>query len=153
MAGIWVLVCDAGGARVFMAKRRQEGGFQWDLVQELDNPLGRARTSDLVSDKQGRVRQSGSGTAPFIKAQHDAAEVEENRFALELTRLLQHAFDTQVFGQLVIAAPPRFLGAIRHHLHEPVARTVLASIDKDYTHLKGRDLEKRLEAALLGPRT
>ena len=150
MTGTWVLVCDAGGARIFTAKKRREGGFQWDLVQELDNPLGRARTSDLVSDQQGRVRQSGSGTAPFIKAHHDAAEVEEDRFALELTRLLQHAFDTHVFDQLVIAAPPRFLGALRNHLREPVARTVLASLDKDYTHLEGRDLEERLEAAILG---
>ena len=144
----WVLVCDASRARVFAARRSAEDGFHLRLLREFENPAGRARVSDLVSDRPGRVRQSSTGATPSMAAQHDAAEVESDRFAHDLGRHLEQGFDAHDFERVVLVAPPRFLGVLRQKLSDPVARAVRLSLDKDFTMLEERDLEQRMEAVL-----
>jgi protein required for attachment to host cells len=149
MATTWILVGDASRARVYALEK--ENG-PWSLVEELDNPAGRARTSELVSDRAGRQRQSGARTPP-LESHMDAAEQESLRFAERLGHVLQKGYDGHRYGRLVLVAPPRFLGYLRSVLREPVARHVVASFDKDYTHHEERDLRKLLQPHLPAERT
>jgi protein required for attachment to host cells len=135
----WILVSDASRARVFSFDK-DDG--PWRLVEQLEHPLGRARTSDLVSDRAGRQRQIG----PPLSQQTDPAEQESHRFAEKLCHLLQKGSDDHRFARLVLVAPPRFLGYLREILREPVARHVVASLDKDYTLHDERELRR-----LIGP--
>ena len=51
MTTTWILVGDASRARIF-AFDKEDG--PWVLVEQIENPLGRARTSELVTDRAGR---------------------------------------------------------------------------------------------------
>jgi protein required for attachment to host cells len=144
----WILVGDASRARVF-ALDKEDG--PWQLVEEIDHPPGRARVSELVSDRAGRQRQSSVRTPP-LASHTDAAEQESHRFAERLGHLLQKGYDERRFAGLVLVAPPRFLGYLRGVLRDPVTRQVVASLDKDYTHHDERDLRRLVEPHLPAPR-
>lgn len=137
MATTWILVGDASRARIFSLEK-DDG--PWALVEQIENPLGRARTSELVSDRAGRQRQTG----PSLEVQTDPAEHESHRFAEKLAHALQKGYDERRFARLVLAAPPRFLGYLREVMKEPVLRQVVASLDKDYTQLDERELKRLL---------
>ena len=134
----WALVCDASRARVFGFGKIVE---PWTLVEDLSNPVGRARTSSLVEDKAGHM---GPGSQP----RSDPTSVEEERFARRLGELLECGFDEHQYGNLVLVAPPRFLGLLRGSLSAPVARRVTASVDKDLTRCDARELRDRLAGRL-----
>jgi len=135
MATTWILVGDASRARI-LSFDKDDG--PWLVVEQVEHPLGRARTSDLVSDRAGRQREAG----PPASQQTDPAEQESYRFAEQLCHILQKGSDEHRFGRLVLVAPPRFLGYIREVLHEPVAKRVVASLDKDYTHHDEKELRR-----------
>jgi protein required for attachment to host cells len=140
----WLLVCDASRARVFACEKADK---PWTLVEDLSNPTGRARNRELVEDKAGRM---GPGSQPRT----DPASAEEERFADRLGELLESGFDGHRYGDLVLVAPPRFLGLLRASLSAPVARRVTASVDKNLARADPRDLRNRLarKLATLRPR-
>ena len=138
MATTWILVGDASRARIF-AFDKDDG--PWALVQEIDHPLGRARTSELVTDRAGRQREIG----PSLEGHMDPAEQESHRFAEKLGHLVGKGFDEHRYARLLLVAPPRFLGYLRGVLREPVLRHVLRSVDKDYTHHEARELRRLLD--------
>ncbi len=138
MATTWILVGDASRARVFSFDK--EDG-PWILIEEIDHPLGRARTSELVTDRAGRQREVG----PTLETHTDAAEHESHRFAEKLGHFVQKGFDDHRYARLLLVAPPRFLGYLRGVLREPVLRHVMRSVDKDYTHHETRELRRLLD--------
>ncbi|HEX5137738.1 MAG TPA: host attachment protein [Planctomycetota bacterium] len=135
MGTTWILVGDASRARVFSFDKDDA---PWRLLEEIEHPLGRARTSDLVSDRAGRQRQIG----PPLSQHTDPAEQESHRFAERLSHVLQKGCDEHRFTRLVLVAPPRFLGYLRETLREPVARHVVVSLDKDYTLHDEKELRR-----------
>ena len=143
---IWVLSCDASSARILSATRKPDEA--WAVLETIDNPAGRLRTSELVSDQPGRVQQSDSGARPAMEAPTDPADKEEERFARELADHLQRARHEGRFDQLVVSAPPRFLGRLRGHLHATVAGAVLAEVQRDYENASPAEVEKRLRPVL-----
>jgi protein required for attachment to host cells len=134
----WVLVCDASRARVLAFDRAHE---PWTVVEDLSHPAGRARSRELVDDKAGRM---GPGSQPRT----DPASTEEARFAHRLGGLLERGFDDHRYGDLVLVAPPRFLGLLRTSLTAPVARRVTTTVDKDLTRTDPRELRDRLQGRL-----
>jgi protein required for attachment to host cells len=136
----WILVGDASRARIFSLPKDDA---PWVLVEQVENPIGRARTSELVTDRAGRQRQIG----PPLAGHGDAAEQESHRFAEKLGHLLQKGYDERRFTRLVLVAPPRFLGYVRGVLKE-VGKHVVASFDKDYTLHDERDLRRLLTPQL-----
>jgi len=150
MAKTWILVGDAARARIF-AIEKEHG--PWQLVEELDHPAGRARTSELVSDRAGRTRPGEQGARAPGMEHMDAAERESLRFAERLGAVLQQGHDDRSFDRLVVVAPPRFLGSLRSVLRDPVARQIAASLDKDYTHHDERELRRLLAPHLQAERT
>ena len=145
-AETWLLVCDASRARLFSFDPKKDA---LSAVDRIDNPAGRARTHEIVSDKPGQVRQSGrKGQLAAMAAPTDPADVEMQRFARRLGKLLEKGFDDHRFGRLVLVAPPRFLGLLRDELSAPVARCVHETVDKSLVTLEERDLLKRLRSHL-----
>ncbi len=138
VATTWILVGDASRARIF-AFDKEDG--PWVLVAEIDHPPGRARTSDLVTDRAGRQREIG----PPLEGRTDPAEQESHRFAEKLGHLVGKGFDEHRYARLLLVAPPRFLGYLRGVLREPVLRHVVRSTDKDYTHHEVRELRRLLD--------
>ena len=134
MATTWILVGDASRARIFSFEKDDA---PWVLVEQIENPLGRARTSELVTDRAGRQRQIG----PPLAGHMDAAEQESHRFAERLGERLKKGYDERRFERLVLVAPPRFLGYVRGVLRE-VGKHVVKTLDKDYSLHDERELRR-----------
>lgn len=137
----WIVVGDASRARIF-----EEGiAGPWHLCEEFDHPEGRAHTRDVVSDQQGRVRQSGTpGTNAGMAPRTDPADVAAARFARTLAERVDAACHQQAFDKLVLVAPPHFLGALESALGKETARHVTRKVDKDFTHHSAKDVEQHL---------
>jgi protein required for attachment to host cells len=138
----WVLVCDRGHARIFAV---EEGEKNWTLVHNIENPEGRLRAREIDSDKPGRTQESSAFGRRSSKEPHtDPTETEAQRFAEELSELLDRGLTEGAYSRLLVAAPPHFLGILRAHLSEQVEKRLTYSIDHDYTWVNDHELPSRL---------
>lgn len=140
----YILVADASKARIYSAQKARlfnaNNGKDLKLISEHQHDASRKKDIDLVSDRQG---QFGSGT--FVEAT-DPKRHEEDRFAQELTKIISQAHNKKNFHELILIAPPVFMGMINKHLGREVDKLVNIRIEKDYTS----DSEKELVTHLQG---
>lgn len=144
----WVLVADASRAILFRG-----GAAALTVKQEFDNPGGRAKAADLVTDSNGQMSAGGGtpGRGPGAAATTEPKDVEAERFARELADHLKVHVEHDPNVPLVLVAAPQFLGLLRASMSDQVAKHVERSIDKDLTTLGRHDLETRLRAELGKP--
>jgi protein required for attachment to host cells len=140
MRATWVLVCDASKGRLFRVGPRRT---DWQLIRELEHPQGRAKGRDLVTDRPGRVKQSATPLRPAMDSK-PPHQVESEAFAHSISKKLESGLAANAYEQLVLIAPPHFLGLLRAALSETVAKRVQVTFDKDYTALEVRDLAERI---------
>ena len=139
----WILVCDASRARIFSTTGPHK---PWHLKKVFDHPSSRAKSSDLGSDHPGRSMQSSNhGSRSAMEPDTDPKEVEILKFAQELAAELEKNFHANEFSKLVIAAPPHFLGLLRKKIHHSVEKTIVQTIDKEYTNLPEKELMERIQ--------
>jgi protein required for attachment to host cells len=141
---LWILVADAGNARIFDSDGRHE---PLRLLRTLSHERSRTRDADINSDRAGRrgksLGQHGSGTfaLPASVRQHD---VEARHFARELAGIIGSAQDRHDFTALALVAPARFLGLITDSLDPQARKRVVHRMDKDLTHVETRNLDAHL---------
>lgn len=137
----WVLLADEGRARILEAH-----GDALRAVDELTDAAARADNADLRRDAFGR--RAGGGTLPAGNATESAGEDkldhEADAFARRVAARLAEARRAGRFGELRIAAAPRFLGRLRKHLDAEVRGAVVDELDKDLLQLDERELAGRL---------
>lgn len=153
----WVLISDAARARIFESAER---GQVFNLVKSFDHPESRAPNRDLVTDRPGRVQQSGGPTGHFpgsnpskgnrsvMEPPTDPKTAEHHVFARELAEELEKGLHRNAYNHLILAAGPQFLGMLRESLDDQVKKHVTASLDKDYTHMDPRELQERLSGMM-----
>jgi protein required for attachment to host cells len=101
------------------------------LVEQEDFVHSEAhlQNRELVSDAAGKSRHThdsfGSRTSP--------ADHEAEIFAGLLAGRLKEMHNELHFDQLIIIAPPAFLGLLRKNLQKPLDRLVECTIPKDLT--------------------
>ena len=139
----WIVVAHEAGARFF---ENQGRGTGLELVEEIEHPDGRARDRDMASDRPGRSFRKNSGdpsraSMSQSEGPHDRAVSD---FARALADKLKDARVQNQYKQLVLVAPPRFLGLLRSSLDGPTAQLVMASLDKDLATSKTNELVERL---------
>jgi protein required for attachment to host cells len=140
----WIIVADASGARLFDA----EGG-ELHLIREHENPTGRARNQELVTDRPGRLEKGkGRGMRSSLEPGTTAHETEAVRFAHKLVHLLDEAYGRGAFRWLTIVAPPHFLGLLHERLAPRVSEVVIATLAKDYVKLSEHELHAVLAQSL-----
>ncbi len=132
----YVLVADAGAAKLF----RAEGGLkELEIVHEYANPAGRKMRSELDSDRPGQQRNDGGG-AHGLGGDDNTHRHAGEEFARELCRLLDSEHEARKFTDLLIAAPPHFLGDLRHHLSRGCLNVLGKSIHKDLLRVGTSDI-------------
>ena len=67
-------------------------------------------------------------------------------FAKELAHDLSRDFHLGAFDQLVLIAPPRFLGVLREALDSKLERAVVGTVCKDLPRASGDELCKHIAA-------
>jgi len=138
----WFLVGDA--SRAFLLQ-----GFNHNtpiLVKEFDHPAGREHGRDLVTDAEGRSHNSaGVGGGMTYSPRHNPKENEQAHFVKELADFLADGSSRQSYQELVLVAPPQFLGSLRDALDPQVTKKIKASLDKDLTSLSLTEITARLK--------
>ena len=141
MATWWVLVADAGSARLFSAVRM---GGDLTLMETFEHKESREKAIDLASDRAGRYQSRGSGHGAFTEAS-DPKTTEADRFARELAEKLNAGRVAKKYHQAALIAPATFLGRLKQHCNSHVMELIHLTLDKDYTRATEKELQRSLE--------
>jgi protein required for attachment to host cells len=148
MATTWIVAADESRARVLQVARPEK---RLDEVENLLNPEGRLQDRELQSDAEPRFSGHGGvgkpGSAPTGGPASDreaqgAVEHSARTFARQVGRYLEKARIEHRFDELVLVAPPKFLGALRKELDKEVAKLVKDELPKDLSWFNARELER-----------
>lgn len=134
----WLLVTNASHARIFKVRTVIGQPYQMQLIHAIEHPESRMKKQDLLSDKPGVYR---TGYTPGGHAQ-DIQNIEMERFAKELADIIDHARTLNRFQQLIIVAPAHFYGLLEKHLSGSIKHLIKQVIQKDYTGVVERDLQR-----------
>lgn len=131
MRGTLILVANASRARLWHVI---SDGIS--LVEEWEHPEGRAKESELGTDRPGRTFMDGPGPQRSAYERQVNPQAEENRhFARDLAASIATRVRNNDGVDLVLCAPPKFLGQLRGELPSQIAGRVVESLDHDYTAL------------------
>ncbi|MEQ8166098.1 MAG: host attachment protein [Alphaproteobacteria bacterium] len=141
----WILVADATRARLFRPRAREdrlEDALVFDI--EIDIP----RSRDIGSDRPGRsFDRAGQGRhaeePPTDPKRHAKAE-----FARSLAHRLEDLRNKDGLSELIVIAPPTFLGDLRSLFSTPLRAIVVEEHAKDIAHLTLPRLDDRLGTLL-----
>lgn len=138
----WTVVADASRARIF-----ETNGTKDELkeVRTLVHPASRSKTSELVSDRAGRISKGAGHSA--MDARTPAHEVQANEFAAILADEMDKALEQNRCGELVLVVPPRFLGRLRSVISHRVMNAVIKTVQKELTQCSGYELAAALSGS------
>lgn len=138
----WIVVADGQRATVYHHDGPNKG---LEIIPGLGGHQEASRSSEIISDAQGRMQgYGGSGAAPMT-ARTDPHELEEARFTERVAEEVNRAALDKQFDRLILAAPPRTLGILRKALSGHAAQRVIAELDKDLTRASRSDLAAQLD--------
>ena len=142
--GDWVVVCDGQKALIL----ENVGDWKFSNLQtrevfEQANPPTRQQGSDAP----GRSIQS-VGTARSAMEQTDWHAKAERDFLADLAGRLDAAISAGDTSSLVMVAPPRALGIIRHAYSAHVRGALRGEVDKDFVKMPVHEIEQHLTGAL-----
>jgi protein required for attachment to host cells len=143
----WVLVADAGRARVFASG---EHPLQLLAVPgaTFEHPVPASR--ELGNERPGRVIESHGRARHAVEPKTDPHRAEKQAFAETLVAWLEERRRQKAFEGLVLVAPPVMLGDLRKLLTGELGACVVAEVDKDLTRLSDRDVAEHLRETLAG---
>jgi protein required for attachment to host cells len=132
----YILVADAGAAKLY---RTEGGAAALELAHERSNPAGRKTRTELDSDRPG-VQRNRIGGSHGLGGDKDPHRHESEQFARELCHMLQREFAAGHFTDLMIAAPPHFLGELRQFLSPDCQKALGTTLHKDLLRIDPKDL-------------
>lgn len=138
--GEWVIVCD--GAKALVLENAGDEKFpnlKTKEVYQQDDPP----THEQGTDAPGRSINSVDGHRSAME-QTDWHTQEEDRFLRKLVGHLDAAVNAGTIKSLIIVAPPRALGVLRHAYSHNLRAALRAEIDKDFVKLPVYEIEKHL---------
>lgn len=138
----WLLVADASKARIFSMHKakllqKNANGQSLKLINEFTHKESRMKDAELISDKLGEFNKNSYGVEkPKV---HEA-----EYFATQLINELGLGHQERHFRDLILIAPPTFMGMLNKHLPNAIQKLVIQTIEKDYTQDSQHDLTKKL---------
>jgi protein required for attachment to host cells len=109
-------------------------------VENLVNPEGRLNDRELTTDAHPRLRgTSGPGSD---RQEMPAVEHHVELFAKRIGQRLDKARMENRYDQLVLVAPPKFLGRLRQELDKEVEKLVADELPKDLSWFNEREIER-----------
>lgn len=145
MSTTWILVADGGRARVF---ELAESGKKLAEVACYTNLDAHLPGKEITTDRLPSVNESMGCTRHAIEPHTTLREKIADRFAHTLNAALDRGRQEHRYENLVIVAPPRFLGVLREIMDKPVRDRVVEEIHHDYTSLPIAELRQRLPTRL-----
>jgi protein required for attachment to host cells len=125
----WIVVADSARARIF---RQDKPRGPLKEQQDLVHPASTVHSRDLTSDRQGRTFDSShQGGRHAMEPNKDPQEVEIEVFARQLATLLDSARSRGDLDDLVLIAPPRFLGLLTGCVDDQTKKAISKRIHKN----------------------
>jgi len=140
----WVLVADAGHARVLFQSGANNG---LALVEGLDIDHPMAKTADMVRDSLSRTFDSAGPGRHAIAPRTDPHRAEKKSFAKELAHILDTGLAKKAFDRLVVIAPPQMIGDLRPHLSDAVRSRLEREVQLDLADAPILEISRRLAEA------
>ena len=141
----WILVADAGRARLFESRWGDGGLVEIDDV--INTPL-RLRDAEIVSDRPGRSNQGPDGQGHAFESHESVAAHAEETFARALCARLARGRRRGEVARLYLLADPAFLGRLRRHLDRATRRIVVQETPTDLTRRTPAVIRKALPRVL-----
>jgi len=142
----WVAVCNGWRAQVYEWVRPDGPLLQLQVMVHTES---RSKNLDITTDKPGCTqRRTRDGKRGSMVPRTYPKEVERQMFAREVAGFLSSRAKRGEFIDLVLVAPPRFLGLLRELLCDLPQAMAIQTVDKDLTAFKPQELIKTLEEAL-----
>src|SRR3977135_556507 len=114
MSTLWILVCDAGRAKLFEI---QNDDPTWHAIGAFEHTESRSKTSELVSDRSGqRFSEGPSVHHNALAPASSPKEVQKGHFGHSLATMPDQAMRSKRFDRWVLVAPPHFLGILKNEL-------------------------------------
>jgi len=144
-ATTWILVADAGYARIFSGTRHDGG-----LTEILDfQEHGRTDPDNTgYADRPGRVQESASSARHGMEPRTDDKTIRARRFAAELAEFLRQSLHQNHYQHLITCAPPRFGALLDDALDDAVKAKRTHSEHKDLVHESATQLFGRLKGEI-----
>jgi len=103
------------------------------------------RSSDLGTDHPGATFHTGSSAHHALAPRHDLHDLETINFAHLVARRVNELALEDAFDDLVIAAPPHSLAAIREKLHVGTEARVIGTLAKDLVKVPDQKLSEHFK--------
>jgi protein required for attachment to host cells len=145
MATTWIVAADSSRARILQVAGRE----RLDEIESMLNPEGRMNDRELTTDGNPRLHGPGgiqgsgrSSAANSAREEPSAVEHAVEMFSKRVGEYLEKARTDHRYDQLVLVAPPKFLGLMRKELGKEVEKLVLDQVPKDLSWFNERELER-----------
>jgi protein required for attachment to host cells len=126
----WVVVADAGRARIFSVA--QADGVLEEVV-DFVNPDARLQDHDTLSARRGHVNQGPGGIGHAFEPRETHAEHVAETFAKDLCHRLGVAQQAGQVARIYLLAAPRFLGLLRQNFDAATHKLVVQELAVDLT--------------------
>lgn len=147
MANTWIVAADSSRARILQVA----GQERLVEIEDMLNPAARLDNRDLTSDAHPRFSGHGgdaragagrTGGPGSDRQEMGAAEHATELFAKRLGDYLDKARTQHRYDELLVLAPPKFLGMLRKKLGREVEKLVADEVPKDLSWFDSRELER-----------
>jgi protein required for attachment to host cells len=130
----WIMVANRVHAQVFH-------GQTFELIEKLENPIGREKNHALTTDKPGwsRGKFAQPSSIHALTGEKDPHEEAAIQFARKLARFIDKAFIMHRFDTLTLVAEPKLLGHIRASLSKHLLKQI-DCVEKDFPHANRHDI-------------
>lgn len=146
-----ILVADRLRARLFALEpiRNTHHRFQLEEKVDLVNRYPQLSYENRGDGQRAALRQSSGSSSGYDHKQVDQ-DHDDRKFAKEVTQELVGYLKTVHADQLILVAPPQFLGALREH--KQALRNEVNDIQdyaKELAHLSAPEIRDYLEQKIL----
>jgi protein required for attachment to host cells len=143
----WILVADRSRLRLF-ERTKTDWESELQLKEEFLYADGRAKGSELMSDRPGRTFESRDishhGQAGGTRHSY-GGEYRPKDHAMEaLVKEAVHLLGEHKIGHLLIVAEPRLIGRLYKPIKYAMPQTVIRLYEKDYSWLNETGISERL---------
>ncbi|WP_257385457.1 host attachment protein [Tahibacter caeni] len=142
MARSWILAANGTRARLFV----KDGADLPVEVTCFTNPDGHAPGRQAHADRLPRSQESANSARHAIEPHLSDRDKSQQAFARLLCEALDEGRMARRFDELVLLAPPRFLGLLHARLGKELKRQLKREIGHDLTSLGAAQLNERLAA-------
>lgn len=134
---VWVVVADGEHARVVSPT---VSAGQFATRQAVDSAQAHQQSSDLGSDRPGRVNESVGGARHAVAPRSDPHRKAKHEFAVAVAHQVNAEVAQGGIDRIVLVAPDHALRALRAALSLQAAELVVGELAKDLTKVPDGEL-------------